>query len=117
MSNLHYIDPEDQEILQELREVRLALIRAIEKCPNTSRVSDLEIVNEALVRSSLEAANEPEEEQKKHAARRTKCKWLRTPGAINAALVAATLFEPGTSELANPSRSFRHGSQLPANIC
>ena len=33
LSNLYYIDPEDQEILQELREVRLALISAIEQCP------------------------------------------------------------------------------------
>ena len=33
LSNLYYIDPEDQEILQELREVRLALIVAIEQCP------------------------------------------------------------------------------------
>ena len=33
LSNLYYIDPEDQEILQELRQVRLSLIEAIERCP------------------------------------------------------------------------------------
>ena len=38
LSNLYYIDPEDQEILHELRQVRLSLIEAIERCPE----SDLE---------------------------------------------------------------------------
>ena len=33
LSNLYYIDPEDQEILQELRQVRMSLIEAIERCP------------------------------------------------------------------------------------
>ena len=35
LSNLYYIDPEDQEILQELRQVRLSLIEAIERCPES----------------------------------------------------------------------------------
>ena len=33
LSNLYYIDPEDQEILHELRQVRLSLIEAIERRP------------------------------------------------------------------------------------
>ena len=35
LSNLYYIDPDDQEILQELRQVRLSLIGAIERCPES----------------------------------------------------------------------------------
>ena len=34
LSNLYYIDPEDEEILQELRQVRMSLIEAIERCPS-----------------------------------------------------------------------------------
>ena len=33
LSNLYYIDPEDEEILNELRQVRMSLIEAIERCP------------------------------------------------------------------------------------
>ena len=33
LSNLYYIDPDDKEILNELRLVRMSLIEAIESCP------------------------------------------------------------------------------------
>ena len=105
LSNLYYIDPEDQEILQELREVRLALIGAIEQCPEDQLesiwASDLGDRYWALVRSGIQKEPmTPVEEQKKHAATQklnsTGGGGFGTPGAINAVLVAMTLFEPGT---------------------
>ena len=112
LSNLHYIDPEDQEILQELREVRLALIRAIEKCPEHQLqslwASDLGDRYWALVRSGLQKQPMNLEEQKKHAATQklnpSVGGGFGTPGAINAALVAMTLFEPGTMRISEPEQ-------------
>ena len=113
LSNLYYIDPEDQEILQELREVRLALIGAIEQCPEHQLESiwanDLGDRYWALVRSGLQKEPmTPQEEQKKHAATRKLSPDLGggfgTPGAINAVLVAMTLFEPGTMRISEPEQ-------------
>ena len=114
LSNLYYIDPEDQEILQELRDVRLALIGAIEKCPENKLesiwASDLGDRYWALVRSGLQKETlTPEEEQKKHAATQklnpTIGGGFGTPGAINAVLVAMTLFEPGTMRIGAPEQN------------
>ena len=113
LSNLYYIDPEDQEILQELRDVRLALINAIEKCPEHQLesiwASDLGDRYWALVRSGLQKEPmTPEEEQKKHAATQklnpSVGGGFGTPGAINAVLVAMTLFEPGTMRISSPEQ-------------
>ena len=72
LSNLYYIDPEDQEILHELRQVRMSLIEAIERCPEQQLESiwatDLGDRYWALVRSGIQKeAMTPTEEQKKHA--------------------------------------------------
>ena len=113
LSNLYYIDPEDQEILQELREVRLALIGAIEQCPEDQLesiwASDLGDRYWALVRSGIQKEPmTPVEEQKKHAATQklnsTGGGGFGTPGAINAVLVAMTLFEPGTMRISAPEQ-------------
>lgn len=113
LSNLYYIDPEDQEILQELREVRLALIAAIEQCPEHQLESiwgtDLGDRYWALVRSGIQKEPmTPEEEQKKHAATQklnpSVGGGFGTPGAINAVLVAMTLFEPGTMRISEPAQ-------------
>ena len=113
LSNLYYIDPEDQEILQELREVRLALIGAIERCPENQLesiwASDLGDRYWALVRSGIQKEPmTPEEEQKKHAATQklnpSVGGGFGTPGAINAVLVAMTLFEPGTMRISDPEQ-------------
>ena len=57
LSNLYYIDPEDQEILQELA-VRLSLIDAIERCPESELeqlwATDLGDRYWALVRSGIQ---------------------------------------------------------------
>ena len=113
LSNLYYIDPEDQEILQELRDVRLALICAIEQCPENQLesiwASDLGDRYWALVRSGLQKVSmTPEEEHKKHSAIQklnpSEGGGFGTPGAINAVLVAMTLFEPGTMRISAPEQ-------------
>ena len=113
LSNLYYIDPEDKEILQELREVRLALIGAIERCPEHQLesiwASDLGDRYWALVRSGVQKEPmTPEEEQKKHAATQklnpNAGGGFGTPGAVNAVLVAMTLFEPGTMRISTPEQ-------------
>ena len=128
LSNLYYIDPEDQEILQELREVRLALISAIEQCPENQLeaiwASDLGDRYWALVRSGIQKEPlTPEEEQKKHAATQklnpSVGGGFGTPGAINAVLVAMTLFEPGSMriERARAEASGMAFGQLSADFC
>ena len=105
LSNLYYIDPEDQEILQELRQVRLSLIEAIECCPEPELeqlwATDLGDRYWALVRSGIQKeALTPAEEHKKQSVTQA----LNTavgggfgrPGAVNAFLIAMVLFEPGT---------------------
>ena len=113
LSNLYYIDPEDQEILQELRDVRLALISAIEQCPESQLesiwASDFGDRYWALVRSGIQKEPmTPEEEQKKHAATQKLNPnvggGFGTPGAVNAVLVAMTLFEPGTMRISAPEQ-------------
>ena len=117
LSNLFYIDPEDQEILNELRQVRLSLIDAIECCPENELESiwATEFGDRywALVRSGIQKeAMTPMEEQKKHAVTQklnpAAGGGIGTPGAINAVLVAMVLFEPGTMKINNAEQ------QLPA---
>ena len=110
LSNLYYIDPEDQEILHELRQVRLSLIELIERCPEeqleTIWGSDLGDRYWALVRSGIQKeAMTPSEEQKRHAVTQklnpSSGGGFGTPGAINAVLVAMVLFEPGTMKISD----------------
>ena len=108
LSNLFYIDPEDQEILQELRQVRISLIEAIQRCPEQELesiwASDFGDRYWALVRSGIQKeAMTPTEEQKKHAVTQALNPaaggGFGTPGAINAVLVAMVLFEPGAMRI------------------
>ena len=108
LSNLFYIDPEDREILHELREVRLSLIEAIERCPEDQLESiwSTELGDRywALVRSGIQKeAMTPMEEQKKHSVMQKLNPAIGggfgTPGAINAVLVAMVLFEPGSMRI------------------
>ena len=108
LSNLYYIDPEDQEILHELRQVRMSLAEAIERCPEEQLESiwatDLGDRYWALVRSGIQKeAMTPTEEQKKHSVTQklnpSAGGGFGTPGAINAVLVAMLLFEPGTMKI------------------
>ena len=108
LSNLYYIDPEDQEILQELRQVRLSLIEAIERCPESELekiwATDLGDRYWALVRSGIQKESlTPVEERKKESATQalnpSAGGGFGQPGAVNAFLVAMVLFEPGTMKV------------------
>ena len=105
LSNLYYIDPEDQEILQELRLVRLSLIDAIDRCPESELEkiwsTDLGDRYWSLVRSGIQKESlTPAEEHRKQAATQA----LNTavgggfgkPRSLNAFLIAMVLYEPGT---------------------
>ena len=110
LSNLYYIDPEDQEILHELRQVRLSLIEAIECCPEQQlqAIWETDFADRywALVRSGIQKeAMTPTEEQKKHAVTQklnpAAGGGFGTPGAINAVLAAMVLFEPGKMRISD----------------
>ena len=108
LSNLYYIDPDDQEILQELRQVRLSLIEAIGRCPEDQLEeiwsTDFGDRYWSLVRSGIQKEPmTPVEEEKKHYVTQmlnpASGGGFGKPGAINAVLVAMTLFEPGTMRI------------------
>ena len=110
LSNLYYIDPDDKEILNELRLVRMSLIEAIESCPEQQLQSlwgtDLGDRYWALVRSGIQKeVMTPTEEEKKHSATQklnpAAGGGFGTPGAINAILVAMVLYEPGTMKISD----------------
>jgi len=108
LSNLYYIDPEDQEILHELRQVRLSLIEAIGRCPEDQLegiwATDFGDRYWSLVRSGIQKEPmTPVEEEKKHYVTQklnpASGGGFGKPGAINAVLIAMTLFEPGTMRI------------------
>lgn len=113
LSNLYYIDPEDQEILHELRQVRFSLIEAIERCPEDQLqaiwATDLGDRYWALVRSGIQKeAMTPAEEQKKqavtHKLNPAAGGGFGAPGALNAFLIAMVLFEPGSMRVNEAER-------------
>ena len=112
LSNLYYIDPEDQEILAELCQVRLRLIEGILACPESElqRLMSTDLGDRywALVRSGIQQEPlTPVEEQKKHLVTQklnpTLGGGFSTPGAVNAFLVAMTLYLPGTMKVDDAS--------------
>jgi hypothetical protein len=108
LSNLYYIDPEDQEILQELRQLRLQLSQLILNCPEAQLEglfsADLADRYWALVRSGIQKEPlQPAEEQLKNNVT-TKLQpssggGFGTPGAVNAFLVAMAFYEPGSMQV------------------
>ena len=110
LSNLYYIDPEDKEILDELRQVRLSLIEAIGRCPESQLeqlwATDLGDRYWALVRSGIQQESlTPAEERRKQAVTQALNPatggGFGQPGALNAFLIAMVLFEPGTMRVDN----------------
>ena len=108
LSNLYYIDPEDQEILQELRQLRLQLSQLILNCPEQHLEglfgSDLADRYWALVRSGVQKEPlQPVEEQLKTSATAKLNPGhgggFGTPGAVNAFLVAMAFYQPGTMQV------------------
>jgi hypothetical protein len=105
LSNLYYIDPEDQEIRHELEQVRASLVDAIERCPEAQLeqlwTTDLGDRYWALVRSGIqkEPLSQADEARKQAAVRRLDGAaggGFGTPGATNAFLIAMVYFLPGT---------------------
>ena len=108
LSNLYYIDPEDKEILHELRQVRSSLIEAIKVCPEHQLesvwASDFGDRYWSLVRSGIqkEPMTPDEEHTKNYVTNKLSPSsggGFGKPGALNAVLIAMTLFEPGTMQI------------------
>ena len=108
LSNLYYIDPEDQEILQELRQLRLQLSQLILNCPEQQLQelfsSDLSDRFWALVRSGVQKEPLQTAEDQLKVAVTTKLSpnsggGFGTPGAVNAFLVAMAFYEPGSMQV------------------
>lgn len=108
LSNLYYIDPEDQEIRVELEQVRSSLADCIKRCPESELQSlwstDLGDRYWALVRSGLqkEVLSVSDEERKQQAVHRLDAGsggGFGTPGAINAFLIAMMYFLPGAMKV------------------
>lgn len=105
LSNLYYIDPEDQEILQELVQLRSQLADLIQRAPEASLesiwASDLGDRYWALVRSGvqkepLSPADQSRKDRSTQALSPAAGGGFGTPGALNAFLVAMLFFEPGS---------------------
>ncbi len=108
LANLYYIDPEDHEIRDELQQLRLALSRAIEICPEdqlqTLWAGDLGDRYWAIVRSGIQSeALSADEQAAKDAAARKLTPSLGggfgQQGAVAALLVAMLYFAPGTMKV------------------
>ena len=108
LSNLYYIDPEDQEILQELRQLRLQLSQLILNCPEPQLEglfgADLADRYWALVRSGvqkepLQPAEEPLKASITTRLQPSQGGGFGTPGAVNAFLVAMAFYEPGSMQV------------------
>ena len=104
LANLYYIDPEDQEILAELMQLRRQVAGAIDRCPEGELEqiwgSDFGERYWAIVRSGVqkEALNPADEQVKQRATERLNPAMgggFGTAGALNAFLVAMLYYVPG----------------------
>ena len=114
LSNLYYIDPEDQEICSELLTLRGQLADAITRCPESQLeqlwATDLGDRYWAMVRSGVQ--KEPlnsADESRKQAATVALTPSLGgggfgSPGALNAFLVSMLYYVPGTMQVDQPSQ-------------
>ena len=113
LSNLYYIDPEDQEILQELRQVRLQTVQLMLSCTSQQLgehfSADFGDRFWAMAQSGVQKESLDAQEV---AQRDAIQQWLReTPRSLNAEggiqrFAAALLFSPpGSVQLANPEQN------------
>jgi len=114
LSNLYYIDPEDQEILAELVELRSNLAEAIQRCPEADLerlwATDLGDRYWAMVRSGVQKEPlNPADESRKQAVSVALTPSLGgggfgSPGALNAFLIAMLYYLPGTMKVDEPQQ-------------
>lgn len=112
LSNLFYIDPEDQEILQELRQLRIQLSHLILECPEQELeslfTSDLGDRYWSMVRSGIQKENLNDEENSIKDLVTTKLSpssggGFGVSGALNAFLIAMAFYEPGKMQVESAS--------------
>ena len=108
LANLYYIDPEDQEILQDLVLLRQQFAAAIERCSEADLerlwATDLGDRYWAMVRSGVqkEPMSPEDESLKQRAVQRlspAQGGGFHAPGATNAFLVAMLFYVPGTMKV------------------
>ena len=113
LSNLYYIDPEDQEILQELVQLRSQLADLILQAPEASLeaiwATDLGDRYWALVRSGVQKeplipADQARKQRVTQALNPQAGGGFGTPGASNAFLVAMLYYEPGSMQVDRPEQ-------------
>ena len=114
LSNLYYIDPEDQEILAELVELRSNFVDAIQRCPEADLerlwATDLGDRYWAMVRSGVQKEPlSPADESRKQAVSMALTpslggKGFGSPGALNAFLIAMLYYLPGTMKVDQPQQ-------------
>ncbi len=113
LSNLYYIDPEDQEICQELMQLRNALAGLIELAPeqDLERIWATDFGDRywALVRSGVQ--KEPLAEQDQQVKNNVinllnpnSGGGFNRPGAIRALLIAMMYFQPGSMRVESPEQ-------------
>jgi hypothetical protein len=104
LSNLYYIDPDDQEILQELVQLRSQLADLIQRAPEPALealwATDLGDRYWAMVRSGVQKESLSDADQQRKAGATQALSpaaggGFGAPGAINAFLVAMLYYEPG----------------------
>ena len=108
LANLHYIDPDDQEITSELLDVRRKLAYAINRTPESELEqlwkSDLGDRYWSVVRSGIQYQElTPDDDQIKSSAADmltpSKGGGFGRPGALNSFLVSMLYFLPGTMQV------------------
>ena len=117
LSNLYYIDPEDQEILGELRQIRCQFAAAIEQCPEPALeqlfATDLGDRYWAMVRSGVQKEPMTHEDQafKNRAVERLSSAQgggFHAPGSTNAFLIAMLFYVPGTMKVDDADQKIPH---------
>lgn len=113
LSNLFYIDPEDQEICQELLQMRRSLAALIESAPerDLERIWATDFGDRywALVRSGVqkEALAAPDQQIKDRATNQLNPNaggGFDRPGAVRALLVAMMFYAPGSMRVEAPEQ-------------
>jgi len=113
LSNLYYIDPEDQEILQELRQVRLQTVQLMLSCSSTQLGEHFSADFGDRFWAMAQSGVQKEALDAQEAAQRDAIQqWLReTPRSLHAEggiqrFATALLFSPpGSVQLANPDQN------------